>query len=170
MNRTQNRPKRRQEKQLSVCRKHWNHMQVTDRPSPDAPSLITGNSYGNVLLLSSVSTMQVNSDDLWTDIFNEIRWRYWSELFMKHSWRRWNLSGLSPRRKTKRVNNHDHTITFSSPSIYLTSQGASDDWNDQKDQFHFWCNRFRSKFEEIKEKLEFPEQTSFEVPMHVEHA
>ena len=21
------------------CRKHWNHMQVTDRPSPDAPSL-----------------------------------------------------------------------------------------------------------------------------------
>ena len=40
MNRTQNSPKRRQEKQLSARRKHWNHMQVTDRPSPDAPSLI----------------------------------------------------------------------------------------------------------------------------------
>ena len=39
MNRTQNSPKRRQEKQLSARRKHWNHMQVTDRPSPDAPSL-----------------------------------------------------------------------------------------------------------------------------------
>ena len=39
MNRTQNRPKRRQEKQLSARRKHWYHMQVTDRPSPDAPSL-----------------------------------------------------------------------------------------------------------------------------------
>ena len=103
MTRTQDSPKRRQEKQLSVCRKHWNHMQVTDRPSPDAPSLITGNSYGNGLLRSSVSTMQVNSDDLWTDIFDEIRWRYWSELFMKHSWRRWNLSGLSPQRKTKRA-------------------------------------------------------------------
>ena len=39
MNPTQNSPKRRQEKQLSARRKHWNHMQVTDRPSPDAPSL-----------------------------------------------------------------------------------------------------------------------------------
>ena len=39
MNRTQNSPKRRQEKQLSARRKHWNHMQVNDRPSPDAPSL-----------------------------------------------------------------------------------------------------------------------------------
>ena len=39
MNRTQNRPKRRQEKQLSARRKHWYHMQMTDRPSPNAPSL-----------------------------------------------------------------------------------------------------------------------------------
>ena len=39
MNRTQNSPKRRQEKQLSARRKHWNDMQVTDRPSPDAASL-----------------------------------------------------------------------------------------------------------------------------------
>ena len=39
MNCTQNSPKRRQEKQLSARRKHRNHMQVTDRPSPDAPSL-----------------------------------------------------------------------------------------------------------------------------------
>ena len=39
MNRTQNSPKRRQEKHLSARRKHWNRMQVTDRPSPDAPSL-----------------------------------------------------------------------------------------------------------------------------------
>ena len=39
MNRTQNSPKRRQQKQLSARRKHWNHMQVTDRPSPDTPSL-----------------------------------------------------------------------------------------------------------------------------------
>ena len=39
INRTKNSPKRRQEKQLSALRKHWNRMQVTDRPSPDAPSL-----------------------------------------------------------------------------------------------------------------------------------
>ena len=39
MNRTQNRPKRRHEKQLSARRKHWYHMQVTDRPSPDTPFL-----------------------------------------------------------------------------------------------------------------------------------
>ena len=39
MNHTQNSPKRRQEKQLCARRKHWNHMQVTDRPRPDAPSL-----------------------------------------------------------------------------------------------------------------------------------
>ena len=39
MNRTQNSPKWRKEKQLSARLKHWNHLQVTDRPSPDAPSL-----------------------------------------------------------------------------------------------------------------------------------
>ena len=39
MNHTQNSPKRRKEKQLSARRKHWNHIQVTDRPRPDAPSL-----------------------------------------------------------------------------------------------------------------------------------
>ena len=39
MNRTRNSPKRRQENQLSARQKHWNHMQVTDRLSPNAPSL-----------------------------------------------------------------------------------------------------------------------------------
>ena len=39
MIRTQNSPKRRQEKHLSARRKHWNHMQVIDRPSLDASSL-----------------------------------------------------------------------------------------------------------------------------------
>ena len=38
MKNTQNSPKQRQEKQR-FSRKHWNHMQVTDRPRPDAPSL-----------------------------------------------------------------------------------------------------------------------------------
>ena len=32
----QNSPKQRQEKQRFARRKHWNHMQVTDRPRPDA--------------------------------------------------------------------------------------------------------------------------------------
>ena len=36
---TQNSPKRTQEKQRFARRKHGNHMQVTDRPRPDAPSL-----------------------------------------------------------------------------------------------------------------------------------
>ena len=39
MKNTQNSPKRRQEKQRFARRKHWNHVQVTDRPRPDAPSL-----------------------------------------------------------------------------------------------------------------------------------
>ena len=39
MKNTQNSPKRRQEKQRFARRKHWNHLQVTDRPRPDAPSL-----------------------------------------------------------------------------------------------------------------------------------
>ena len=51
MNRTQNSPKRRQEKQLSARRKHChiNHMQVTDRPSPAAPSLTQANNCANDL-------------------------------------------------------------------------------------------------------------------------
>ena len=39
MKNTQNSPKQRQEKQRFARRKHWNHMQVTDWPRPDAPSL-----------------------------------------------------------------------------------------------------------------------------------
>ena len=39
MKNTKNSPKQRQEKQRFAGRKHWNHMQVTDRPRPDAPSL-----------------------------------------------------------------------------------------------------------------------------------
>ena len=39
MKNTQKSPKQRQEKQRFARRKHWNHMQVTDRPWPDAPSL-----------------------------------------------------------------------------------------------------------------------------------
>ena len=41
MNHTQRSPKRRQEKQLSARRKHRsrNHMRMTGRPRPDAPSL-----------------------------------------------------------------------------------------------------------------------------------
>ena len=49
MNRTQNSPKRRQEKQLSARRKHWNHMQVWPTVT-GCPVSNPGNSCANGLL------------------------------------------------------------------------------------------------------------------------
>ena len=105
MNRTQNSPKGRQEKQLSARRKHWNHMQVTDRPSPEAPSLtqaiivqmvysITLSIYHNINLSHYQSTVKpVQSDhplvqskaifvDRWSLFAGSIHW-------CKTKWKGW---------------------------------------------------------------------------------
>ena len=133
MNRTQNSPKRRQEKQLSARRKHWNHIQVTDRPSPDAPSLITlaivmemvhcvpvsVQCKSIVMIRERASLMK--EDDV-TDLNCS-----WSTVGGDEIYLAWAFGGRPNER-----NNHDHTINFSSPSVYLTSQGASDDLKRSK--------------------------------------
>ena len=110
MNRTQNSPKGRQEKQLSARRKHWNHMQVTDRSSPDAPSLtqavivqmvysITLSIYHNINLSHYQSTVKpVQSDHplVQTKAIFVDRWSLFagSILWCKTKWNGWRRTKM----------------------------------------------------------------------------